>query len=235
MSNKNIKKELFEQLARLGKALGSGNRLELLDYLAQGERSVESLSKASGLTIANTSQHLRQLLQAGLVSTRKEGLFVFYQLADEAVVDLLGLLRNIAEANLAEVDRLVRTYLTSKDNLEPVHADDLLQRIQEGLVTVVDVRPPVEFASGHLPGAINIPLNDLEECLDKISNNEMEECFERLKTSKEIVAYCRGPYCMLSFEAVSRLREKGYRARRLENGYPEWKREGLPVEVQTQK
>lgn len=219
MSTKNIKKELFEQLARLGKALSNGNRLELLEFLAQGERSVDSLAKVSGLTVANASQHLRQLHQAGLVTTRKEGLFVYYQLADEVVIDLLSLLRKIAENNLAEVDRLIRTYLAAKDNLEPVSADDLRQRAHEDMITVLDVRPVEEFSAGHLPGAINIPLHDLEKRLQELSPDQ------------EIVAYCRGPYCMLAFDAVSKLRKKGYQARRLENGYPEWKREGLPVET----
>ncbi|MGK5095080.1 metalloregulator ArsR/SmtB family transcription factor [Deltaproteobacteria bacterium TL4] len=231
MSTKNVKKELFEQLARVGKALGSGNRLELLEFLAQGEWSVEALAKASGLTMANTSQHLRQLHQAGLVTTRKEGLFVHYQLADEAVVDLLSLLRKIAENNLAEVDLLIRTYLTAKDHLEPISSDDLFQRLQEGLVTVVDVRSPEEFASGHLPGAINMPLKDLEAYLEKLSQRDIDECIQKLTTEKEIIAYCRGPYCMLSFDAVSKLRKKGYQARRFKTGYPEWKREGFPVEV----
>lgn len=219
MLNFNVKKELFEQLALLGKALSSANRLELLEFLAQGERSVESLAKASGLTIANASQHLRQLRQTGFVSTRKDGLFVYYYLADEAVIDLLALIRGIAENNLAKVEQLIRIYLTAKDSLEPLSAIDLVERIHENTVTVIDVRPPEEFASGHLPGAINIPLCELEKRLKDLPDNQ------------EIIAYCRGPYCMLSFEAVSQLREKGYKTRRLENGYPEWKRAGFPIEV----
>lgn len=219
MSMKKVKKDLFEQFARVGKALSNGNRLELLELLAQGERNVHALAKLSGLTIVNTSQHLRQLHQTGLVSTRKEGLFVYYRLADEAVVDLMGLMQTIAENNLAEVDRLIRTFLMAKDNLEPVSASDLMERVREDMVMVLDVRPSEEFAVGHLPGAINIPMGELEKKLSE------------LPTDQEIVAYCRGPYCMLSFEAVSKLREKGYQVRRLENGYPEWKREGLPIEV----
>ncbi len=219
MSSINVKKELLEQLAVLGRALGSANRLELLEFVAQGERSVESLAKLSGMTIANTSQHLRQLRQAGLVTTRKEGLFVFNQLADEAVVDRLALMREIAENNLSQVDLLIRTYLLAKDSLEPISANELLQRAQDNRVTVLDVRPSEEYTSGHLPGAVNIPMHELEQRLAELPND------------LEVVAYCRGPYCMLSFEAVAKLRGRGYRARRLEDGYPEWKRAGLPVEA----
>lgn len=219
MSTINVKKELLEQLAVLGRALGSANRLELLEFLAQGERSVESLAKLSGMTPANTSQHLRQLRQAGLVTTRKQGLFVFNQLADEAVVDLLACMREIAENNLSKMDLLIRTYLLAKDRLEPISANELLQRVQDNSVTVLDVRPIEEFTSGHLRGAVNIPMHELEQRLAELPN------------TLEVVAYCRGPYCLLSFEAVAKLRDKGYRARRLEDGYPEWKRAGLPVEV----
>jgi rhodanese-related sulfurtransferase/DNA-binding transcriptional ArsR family regulator len=214
----NVKKELLEQLALLGKALGSANRLELLEFLAQGERSVESLARLSGMSIANTSQHLRQLRQAGLVATRKEGLFVFNRLADEAVVDLMTCMREIAENNLSRVDLLIRTYLLAKDSLEPISAHELLQRVHDQGVTVLDVRPIEEFMSGHLPGAVNIPLHELEQRLAELPNH------------LEVVAYCRGPYCMLSFDAVAKLRDRGYQARRLEDGYPEWKRAGLPVE-----
>lgn len=219
MSTGNFKKSIFEQLARIGKALSSANRLELLEFIAQGERSVEALAKVSGLSVANASQHLRQLRQAGLLNARKEGQYVYYRLADEAVVDLLGLLRGIAEGNLAEVEQLIRTYLVQKDDLEPVVCEDLLKRAREEMVTVLDVRPREEFDAGHLPNALNIPLQDLEKRL------------EELPADQEVVAYCRGPYCVLAFEAVSKLRENGYRARRLKNGYPEWKRGGLPVEM----
>ncbi len=219
MATINVKKELLEQLAVLGRALGSANRLELLEFLAQGERSVESLAKLTGMTVANTSQHLRQLRQAGLVTTRKQGLFVFNQLADEAVVDLLACMREIAEHNLSKVDLLIRTYLLAKDSLEPISANELLQRVQDNRVTVLDVRPTEEFSSGHLPGAVNMPMHELEQRLAELPNGP------------EVVAYCRGPYCMLSFEAVAKLRDKGYRARRLEDGYPEWKRAGFPVEA----
>ncbi|MGK5091960.1 metalloregulator ArsR/SmtB family transcription factor [Deltaproteobacteria bacterium TL4] len=215
----NLKKELFEQLARLTKALSHGNRLELLELLAQGRRSVDALAKASGLSIANTSQHLRQLQRVGLVSTQKESQFVYYQLADESVVGLFGILRRIAESSLAEVEKLVRTYITARDTLEPVSAEDLLLRIKNGLVTVIDMRPKEEFEAGHIAGAINIPLQELERRLVEL------DC------SQEIVAYCRGPYCMLAVEAVSILNTKGYHAQRLENGFPEWKQTGFPIEL----
>jgi len=219
MSSENFKHQIFDQFARVGKALSSGPRLELLEYLAQGERNVESLSKVSGFTIANTSQHLRQLYQAGLVSTRKVKQQVFYRLADEMVIDLMEILRKVAESNLAEIDKLVKTFLAVKDELEPISGPELLKRLRRQEVTVLDVRPMDEFREGHLPNAINIPLNEIEEHL------------EAIPADKEVVAYCRGPHCVLAFEAVAKLRKRGYRAIRFEKGFPEWKRSGLPVEV----
>jgi rhodanese-related sulfurtransferase/DNA-binding HxlR family transcriptional regulator len=218
MSSGNFKHDLFAQFARVGKALGNGNRLELLEYLAQGERSVDELSKVAGLTVANTSQHLQHLRQAGLVSTRKEGLKVYSRISGDDVIDMLDILRLVAERHVAEVERLVNTYLTVKDSLEPIPRAELLQRARDGLVTVIDVRPPEEFAAGHVPGAVNIPLGKLEERLDELVGTQ------------EIVAYCRGPYCVLAFDAVARLREKGINARRLEDGFPEWKTAGFPIE-----
>jgi len=219
MSTKNFKHELFNQFARVAKALAHGYRLELLEFLAQGERSVDALARVSGLTVANTSQHLQQLRQAGLVLTRKEGHRVFYRLSGDEVAAILGSLRGVAERHLADVDRLVNDYLKVKDSLEPVAAQDLLKRAKEGLVTVLDVRPPEEYAAGHLPGALNIPLEELERRL------------EDLDPSREIVAYCRGPHCVLAFDAVERLRKKGIEARRLDGGLPKWKLGGLPVET----
>jgi rhodanese-related sulfurtransferase/DNA-binding transcriptional ArsR family regulator len=218
MSSGHFKHDLFTQFARVAKALGSGNRLELLEFLAQGERSVEALATVSGLTVANTSQHLQQLRQAGLVESSKVGLKVFYRLSGDDVLALLDCLRGVAARRLADVERLVTTYLTVKDNLEPVPADELLERARQGLVTVLDVRPPEEYAAGHLPGAINIPLSELEDRLQDFPGEQ------------EVVAYCRGPHCVLAFDAVARLRAEGVRARRLEGGYPEWRRAGLPVE-----
>jgi rhodanese-related sulfurtransferase len=209
---------LFNEFARVSKALGSGNRLELLEFLAQGERSVDQLARLSGLSVANTSRHLQVLRQAGLVSARKEGLYVHYSVSGAGVIRLLAALQEVAQHNVAEVTRIVNTYLTSKDSLEPVSVRDLIARVNEGLVTVLDVRPPEEYRAGHLPGAINVPLAELEAAA------------ERLPREREVVAYCRGPFCVLSFEAVALLRKQGFNARRLETGFPEWKVAGLPVE-----
>ncbi|MGH8737732.1 MAG: ArsR/SmtB family transcription factor [Burkholderiales bacterium] len=214
-----FKQDIFAQIARIGKALGNANRLELLEFLAQGPRSVEQLATVSGLSVANTSQHLQALRRLGLVSARKEGLRVYYALSGDDVVALLDTVRRVAEDRIAEVQKLVGTYLTTRDALEPIAAKELLGRARKGLVTVLDVRPAEEYEAGHLPGAINIPLAKLEGRLNRLPKN------------KEIVAYCRGPYCVLAFEAVARLRKKGLQARRLEDGYPEWRMRGLPVET----
>lgn len=218
MSSRKFKQELFAQFAKTGQALSNGNRLELLEFLAQGERNVESLSRVSGLMVANTSRHLQQLKQAGLVSTRKDGIHVYYRLSGEDVLKLLNALRTVSETHLAEVDRLVTSYLTVKDDLEPIPRKELLVRAREGSVTVLDVRPPEEYSAGHLPGAVNVPVSELEKRLNE------------LDPEQEIVAYCRGPYCVLAFEAVAQLRKKGLKARRLEEGFPEWKTAGLPIE-----
>ncbi len=217
-----FKHDLFAQFARVGKALSNGNRLELLEFLAQGERSVEQLSKVASLTVANTSQHLQQLRHAGMVTCRKEGLKVYYSISGDDVIKLLDALRAVAERHVTDVQHLVNTYLTVKDDLEPIPRKELLERVKDGLVTVLDVRPPEEYAAGHVPGAVNIPLQELEGRLEELSNQEGE--------NREIVAYCRGPHCVLAFDAVARLREKGMTARRLEDGYPEWKSAGLPIE-----
>ncbi len=213
-----FKHDLFSQFARVGKALSNGNRLELLEFLAQGERSVEQLSKVAGLTVANTSQHLQQLRHAGMVTCRKEGLKVYYCISGDDVIKLLDALRAVAERHVTDVQHLVNTYLTVKDDLEPIPRTELLERVRDGLVTVLDVRPPEEYAAGHVPGAVNIPLQELEQRLEELGKNQ------------EIVAYCRGPHCVLAFDAVARLREKGINARRMEDGYPEWKTAGLPIE-----
>jgi rhodanese-related sulfurtransferase/DNA-binding transcriptional ArsR family regulator len=218
MSSGNFKHDLFTQFAVVGKALSNGNRLELLEFLAQGERSVEDLATVSGLNVANTSRHLQQLRQAGLILNRKEGLKVFYRVSGDDVIELLDALRNVAERHVADVEKLVNTYLTVKDSLEPIPREELLARVQDDLVTVIDVRPTVEFAAGHLPGATNIPLSELEKHLVQFDPEQ------------EIVAYCRGPHCVLAFDAVAKLREKGFKARRLQDGFPEWKTAGLPVE-----
>ncbi|MFZ2301633.1 MAG: metalloregulator ArsR/SmtB family transcription factor [Gallionella sp.] len=219
MSTQNLKQQLFEQFARVGKALSSPVRLDLLECLGQGQRSVEALAEKCGIPVSNASHHLQQLRQAGLVSAYKDGLYVYYRLAGDEVIGLLSALRSVAEQNNAEVDRLINTYLTVKDTLEPVPAEELLDRVRKGLVTVLDVRPPDEYAAGHIAGAVNVPLAELEKYLRK------------LKPKKEIVAYCRGPHCVLSYDAVVKLRGRGIKARRLKEGFPEWKAAGLPVET----
>ncbi len=218
MKPNTFKSDLFNQFARVGKALSNANRLELLEFLAQGARSVESLANAAKLSVANTSQHLQQLRQAGLVLSEKQGLKVIYRLSGDDVIILLDRLREVAERHLSDVNQLVDTYLNSKDNLDPVPAAELLERARHDLVTVLDVRPREEYEAGHVHGAINIPLEELEQHL------------EQFDPKQEIVAYCRGPHCVLAFDAVARLREKGLQARRLEDGYPEWRVAGLPVD-----
>jgi ArsR family transcriptional regulator len=208
---------LFTQFAAVAKSLAHAHRLELLEQLAQGKRSVDVLAERTGLSVANTSQHLQQMRRAGIVVARREGKFVFYTLADEAVLDLMSALRRIAERNIAEVEQVIRSYFNQRDSLEPVSREELLQKSRAGEVTVLDVRPPDEFALGHLPDAVNVPLRELEARLAEFD------------PAQEIVAYCRGPYCVLSYEAVAALRARGFKARRLEDGLPEWRASGLPV------
>jgi rhodanese-related sulfurtransferase/DNA-binding transcriptional ArsR family regulator len=219
MSKQNPKRALFSQFAAVAKALAHAHRLELVEQLAQGERSVETLASRTGLSIANASQHLQQMRRVGIVAARREGKFVFYKLADEAVLAALAALRRIAERNIAEVEQVIRSYFDDRDSLEPVSRDELLKQLQAGAVTILDVRPPDEFALGHLPAALNIPLRELEARLAE------------LDPSQEIVAYCRGPYCVLSYEAVAWLRGRGFKVRRLEDGLPEWRAAGLPTET----
>ena len=221
MSTQSPKLALFVQFAAVAKSLAHAHRLELLEQLAQGERSVEVLADRTGLSIANASQHLQHLRRAGLLANRRDGKFVYYRLADDAVLDLLAVLRRIAERNVAEVERLVRSYFDERDSLEPVSREQLLQRLRAGAVTVLDVRPEDEFALGHVPGALNIPLRALEARLSE------------LDPSQEIVAYCRSHYCVLSFEAVAALRARGFKVRRLEDGLPEWRAAGLPIVTET--
>jgi rhodanese-related sulfurtransferase/predicted transcriptional regulator len=214
----NPKRDVFASLAQVGTALSSPTRIEFLELLAQAERSVEQLATLTGTTVANCSQHLQRLRQAGLIAGRKEGLYVYYRLAGDEVVVMLSAIARVGEAHVAEIERIVRLYFAQKDELEPVPAKEVLARARQGLVTVLDVRPAEEFGAGHVPGAINIPLQELEK--------RMKELPKR----REVVAYCRGPYCLMSFEAVDKLRKKGWRARRLENGLPEWRAAGLPVD-----
>jgi len=220
MSSTGPKQAIYNSLAEVAQALGHAHRLELLEHLAQGERSVEELSARASLTFANTSRHLQILRRARLVETERCGKHVFYRLAgDVEVVALMQALGRVGERNVAEVNRVMTDYFRARDALEPVSREELVSRLQDGLVTVLDVRPEDEFALGHLPGALNIPFAELERRLAELS------------ADREIVAYCRGPYCVLSFEAVAALRERGYRVHRLEDGYPEWKAAGLPVEA----
>ena len=208
---------VFEQFARVAKAMASANRLGLLEALAQGERSVEVLAKATGMSVANTSHHLQVLKDAGLAISRKEGLQVFYRLSGDQVVDLLGCLRRVAETHLAELDRIVREHFDKMDALTPVGHDELLQLTQSGEAIVLDVRPPEEYRAGHIPGALNVPLSELPNRLKKLPHDQ------------KVVAYCRGPYCVLAFQAVEQLRQAGFEARRLEDGFPEWKASKRPV------
>lgn len=212
------KRELYRSIAKVAQALASGNRLQLLEIMAQGERSVDALAAMTGMTVANASQHLQALRRAGIVSARKAGLRVYYRVAGDDVVRLYDGLRMVAESRLAEVRELVNEFLGDRRALEPVQAQELLSRAKKGLVTVLDVRPHEEYAAGHLPGAINVPLDKLEDRL------------AALPKKREIIAYCRGPYCLMSFEAVAALRKRGWKARRLQDGFPEWKAAGLPVE-----
>lgn len=216
--DKNPKAELFAQLAIVAKSLSHPVRLELMEHLGQGERSVEALATLVGHSMANTSHHLLHLRRSGLAEARKDGLHVLYRLSGDDVVDLLGALRKTAERHSAEVEHVLSGYFKNRDNMEPLSREKLLRRAKDGLVTVLDVRPSDEFAAGHLPGALNIQLSDLGGRLKDLPKDH------------EVIAYCRGAYCVLSFEAVAQLRKKGFKARRLEEGYPEWKAAGLPVD-----
>lgn len=212
------KRQIFHQLARAARGLGHPVRLELLEALAQGERSVDSLARACAIPMSNASHHLLTLRDSGLVASRKEGQQVYYRLADAEIPPMVATLRGIAERQLAEVERIVRENFESRDNLKPVSRKDLLRMARRGEAIVIDVRPAEEYAAGHIAGATNVPLESLSRFV------------KGLPKEREIVAYCRGPYCMLAFEAVDRLRAKGFRARRLEDGFPEWKAGRLPVE-----
>jgi rhodanese-related sulfurtransferase/DNA-binding transcriptional ArsR family regulator len=213
------KEALFEALASVGRALSSGRRAEIVDLLAQGERSVEDVAAEIGQSVANTSHHLRNLAQAGLVRTRREGTRVIYGLASEQVLQLWTVVREVAAEHVAEVDRLAEAYLGRRDGLEPITRDELARRIRRGEVTVIDVRPAAEYEAGHVEGARSLPIKDLEQRLSALPRDA------------DLVAYCRGPYCVFADDAVRMLRRRGFEARRLEDGFPEWKRAGLPVTV----
>jgi rhodanese-related sulfurtransferase/DNA-binding transcriptional ArsR family regulator len=219
MSICNPKHAVYEQFAAVAKALGNPQRLELIEHLAQGPRSVDLLAGKLGLPIANVSQHLQAMRRAGLVCSERSGKFISYRLADDSVLEAFAAVRTVAERQSAEVERVVRGYFDRRDDMEAVSREELAARMKDGLVTVIDVRPPDEFALGHLPGAINVPLTELDVRLADIDGG------------REIVAYCRGPWCVMSFEAVAELRKRGFSARRLEDGLPEWRAAGLAIEV----
>lgn len=217
MSSPSPKLALFEQFALVAKTLGHPQRLELIEQLGQGPRSVDLLAEKLGAPIANVSQHLQTMRRAGLVAAERQGKYVVYSLADASVLVAMQAIQRVAENNLAEVDKIVRGYFEQRDSLEPITREELTGRLRDGMVTVLDVRPADEFALGHVPGALNVPLAELDARLSTLDPN------------KDIVAYCRGAYCVMSFEAVSRLRVGGFRARRLEDGMPEWAAAGNAV------
>jgi rhodanese-related sulfurtransferase len=219
MGKRAFKDALYEQLSRVSKALGSPRRLELVDLLAQGERPVEALARETGMSVASASQHLQVLREAHLVEARKEGFYVHYRLASPAVFTLLQSVRSVAEAQLADVQRVVDTYLGDRDGMAPVGRDELLERARAGEVVVLDVRPAEEYAAGHIAGALSVPLTELEARLAELPKR------------REVVAYCRGPYCVYADEAVKLLRASGRKARRLHEGFPEWRAAGLPVDT----
>jgi ArsR family transcriptional regulator len=224
LSTPGPKQAIFESLAEVAQALGHSNRLELLEYLAQGQRSVEELAALSGMSFANTSRHLQILRRARLVETERRGKHVIYSLAGDAeVVTLISALSRVGERNLAEVNRVLSDYFHARDSMEAVTREDLAERLEAGLVTVLDVRPEEEFVQGHLPGARNIPYTDLDQRLSELPKDT------------EIVAYCRGPYCVFAVEAVAALRARGFKAVRLEDGFPEWKAAGMAIETQARR
>ena len=221
--NRQYKDDIYEQFSRIGKAVSSPKRLELLDLLCQGEKTVETLARETGLTLANASQHLQVLRAARLVDAEKEGLYVKYQLAGRMVCQFFRSMRVLAENRLAEVELINRRFLEGKTGLEAVDRNDLLKRVREGAVTVLDVRPAEEYRAGHIPGALSVPLGQLQEL---ISN---------LPKKQEVVAYCRGPYCVLAVEAVEMLRKKGFKAFRLEDGIQDWLAMGHSIAVGEEK
>jgi rhodanese-related sulfurtransferase/DNA-binding transcriptional ArsR family regulator len=220
MTKRAFKDSLYEQFARIGRALANPHRLELLDLLAQGERTVEDLAREASLPVANASQHLQTLRAAQLVATRREGVYIYYRLADPRVFDLWQALRVLGETQLAEVDQLVRTFFHDRGQLEPMRVDELRQRLELESVVVVDVRPRIEYQAGHIPGARSIPIDELAQRLNELPQDQA------------IVAYCRGPYCVFADEAVALLHEQGYTAYRLTEGLPDWRAQGYPVAVE---
>jgi rhodanese-related sulfurtransferase/DNA-binding transcriptional ArsR family regulator len=219
MEGREAKDRLYDQFANTAKAVASPKRIELLELLAQGEHTVEAMARATGMQVTNTSAHLQVLRHARLVETRKQATKVHYRLAGDEVAAFVAALRDLARARLAEVDRVVQDYFVARDALEPIGRAELVERASRGDVVILDVRPPAEFAAGHIPGALSVPLDQLDAALS------------RLPKWARIVAYCRGPYCVLAPQAVQRLRAQGFDARRLVDGMPEWRLAGLPVAI----
>jgi rhodanese-related sulfurtransferase len=219
VANGPAKAALFDALASVARALGNGRRAEIVDVLAQGERSVDEIAGEISQSVANTSQHLQVLARAGLVRTRREGTRVFYRLASERVSELWAAVRDVAIRHVAEVNVLADEYLGERDGVEQLSAEELARRLERGDVVVLDVRPKAEFRAGHIAGARSAPVDDLDALVDKLPKR------------REVVAYCRGPYCVYADDAVRLLRNRGLKARRLDVGYPEWQRAGLPVEI----
>lgn len=217
MKHRDVKDTLYATWAETAQALASPKRIELVDILAQGERTVEALARESGLTVNNTSSHLKVLKAARLVETKKEAQFVFYRLADNAVVSMLDGIQQVARRRRHEVSELAEAYFDGRDSLEPIDAPELLRRLRNGDVTLIDVRPALEYDAGHIEGAHSLPLSELKNRLREIPKD------------RPVVAYCRGPYCVLAIEAVEQLRAKGYEARRFADGLPMWRAAGRPV------
>jgi rhodanese-related sulfurtransferase len=219
MSSRKFKTAVYEQLARIGKTLASGPRLEILDVLCQGPRTVDALARQVGQSVANTSHHLQVLRRTRFVEAEKQGVHVTYRLADAEVCSFFRALRILGESRLLEIEEVTREFFHARGGMEPIDREALIRRVREGAVTVLDVRPLEEYEAGHIPGALSVPLKELERRLDELPRD------------REIVAYCRGPYCVMALDAVDSLRERGFQAVRLEEGVPDWRARGLPVEV----
>ncbi len=220
MDHRAFKSQVNDQFARIAKAIANTHRLEIVDVLAQGERSVEELANEADLSIANTSQHLQALREAHLVTSRRAGLRIYYRLADPVVFRLVQVVREVAQRQLVEVERIVDTFLTDRKSMEPMTLKELLTRLHEPELIILDVRPALEYAQGHIPGARSMPIDELKTRLNELSPEQ------------EIVAYCRGPYCVFADEAVETLVALGYQARRMQEGYPDWKLANLPTEME---
>lgn len=217
-ANRQFKDRIYEQFARVGKAVSAPKRLELLDLLCQSPRTVEALANEAGISVANASQHLQVLRAARLVEAEKHGFYVEYRVADDQVCRFFRSLRELAETRLAEIEQVTRAYLSERGAMEPVQSDELLRRVRDGEVTVLDVRPAEEYRAGHIPGALSVPISELKKRL------------AQLPKEREVVAYCRGPYCVMAIEAVELLREKGFKAHRLEQGVVDWRARGWRIE-----